>query len=238
MMKALIIEDETAAARNLAAILRQTAPDVEIVATLESVEESVEWLRSNPHPDLLFMDIHLADGDSFRIFDAVEVTAPVVFTTAYAQYAVDGFDLDAVDFLHKPFSYPRFCRAVEKAQQLRTLRELTRQPVSEEEAITVKVEYKNVKIPLREIVYIEAMDNYVRIHLCGARPALSQMSLKSLAELLPATFVRIHKSFIVPLHRIAAYTRTSLTLCGSDTTLPIGRAFYPDFIEKMNRKND
>ena len=64
------------------------------------------------------------------------------------------------------------------------------------------------------------------------------MSLKSLAELLPATFVRIHKSFIVPLHRIAAYTRTSLTLCGSDTTLPIGRAFYPDFIEKMNRKND
>lgn len=151
---------------------------------------------------------------------------------------MDGFDLDAVDFLHKPFSYPRFCRAVEKAQQLRTLRELTRQPVSEEEAITVKVEYKNVKIPLREIVYIEAMDNYVRIHLCGARPALSQMSLKSLAELLPATFVRIHKSFIVPLHRIAAYTRTSLTLCGSDTTLPIGRAFYPDFIEKMNRKND
>jgi len=87
MMKALIIEDETAAARNLAAILRQTAPDVEIVATLESVEESVEWLRSNPHPDLLFMDIHLADGDSFRIFDAVEIAAPVIFTTAYDQYA-------------------------------------------------------------------------------------------------------------------------------------------------------
>ena len=91
MMKALIIEDETAAARNLAAILRQTAPDVEIVATLESVEESVEWLRSNPHPDLLFMDIHLADGDSFRIFDAVEITAPVVFTTAYDQYALEAF---------------------------------------------------------------------------------------------------------------------------------------------------
>ena len=103
--------------------------------------------------------------------------------------------------------------------------------------ITVKIEYKNVKIPLREIVYIEAMDNYVRIHLCNARPALSQMSLKSLAELLPATFVRIHKSFIVPLHRVATYTRTNLTLCGSDTTLPIGRAFYPDFIEKMDSKD-
>ena len=77
MMKALIIEDETAAARNLAAILRQTAPEVEIVATLESVAESIEWLRANPEPELLFMDIHLADGDSFRIFDAVEITAPV-----------------------------------------------------------------------------------------------------------------------------------------------------------------
>ena len=96
MMKALIIEDETAAARNLAAILRQTAPDVEIVATLESVEESVEWLRSNPHPDLLFMDIHLADGDSFRIFDAVEIAAPVIFTTAYDQYALEAFKVTAV----------------------------------------------------------------------------------------------------------------------------------------------
>lgn len=188
-------------------------------------------------PDLLFLDIRMGEISGVELAREIPKGTFLVFTTAYAQYAVDGFDLDAVDFLHKPFSYPRFCRAVEKAQQLRTLRELTRQPVSEE-VITVKVEYKNVKIPLREIVYIEAMDNYVRIHLCGARPVLSQMSLKSLAELLPATFVRIHKSFIVPLHRIAAYTRTSLTLCGSDATLPIGRAFYPDFIEKMNRKND
>ena len=76
-MKALIIEDETAAALNLKAILKQAAPDIRVVDTLESVEESIGWLRANPQPDLLFMDIHLADGDSFRIFDAVEVTAPV-----------------------------------------------------------------------------------------------------------------------------------------------------------------
>ena len=189
-------------------------------------------------PDLLFLDIRMGEISGVELAREIPEGTFLVFTTAYAQYAVDGFDLDAVDFLHKPFSYPRFCRAVEKAQQLRTLRELTRQPVSEEEAITVKVEYKNVKIPLREIVYIEAMDNYVRIHLHNARPVLSQMSLRNLLELLPATFVRIHKSFIVPLRRVATYTRTSLTLHGSDATLPIGRAFYPDFIEKMNRKND
>ena len=102
MMKALIIEDETAAARNLTAILRQTAPEVEIVATLESVAESIEWLRANPQPDLFFMDIHLADGDSFRIFDAVEITAPVIFTTAYDRYALDAFKVNSIDYLLKP----------------------------------------------------------------------------------------------------------------------------------------
>ena len=101
-MKALIIEDETAAARNLAAILRQEEPSMEIVATLESVAESVEWLRANPQPDLLFMDIHLADGDSFRIFDAVEIPAPVVFTTAYDQYALEAFKVNSIDYLLKP----------------------------------------------------------------------------------------------------------------------------------------
>lgn len=83
-MKALIIEDETAAALNLEAILKQVAPGVEVIGTLESVEESIGWLRANPQPDLLFMDIHLADGDSFRIFDAVEVTAPVVFSPDFS----------------------------------------------------------------------------------------------------------------------------------------------------------
>ena len=118
MMKALIIEDETAAARNLAAILRQTAPDVEIVATLESVEESVEWLRSNPHPDLLFMDIHLADGDSFRIFDAVEIAAPVIFTTAYDQYALEAFKVNSIDYLLKPLNASDVGRALAKLHRL------------------------------------------------------------------------------------------------------------------------
>lgn len=188
-------------------------------------------------PDLLFLDIRMGEISGVELAREIPEGTFLVFTTAYAQYAVDGYDLDAVDFLHKPFSYPRFCRAVEKARQLQALRELSQRSAPEEETITVKIEYRNVKIPLSEIVYIEAMDNYVRIHLRNARPALPQMSLKNLQELLPATFVRIHKSFIVPLHRVATYTRTSLTLNGSDATLPIGRAFYPYFIEKMNDRD-
>ena len=117
-MKALIIEDETAAALNLEAILKQVAPGVEVIGTLESVEESIGWLRANPQPDLLFMDIHLADGDSFRIFDAVEVTAPVVFTTAYDQYALEAFRVNSIDYLLKPINNADVQRALGKLERL------------------------------------------------------------------------------------------------------------------------
>ena len=233
-MNCIAIDDEPVALSVLTRYCERMG-GMELKTYSDPVVGMHEVLRAAP--DLLFLDIRMGEISGVELAREIPKGTFLVFTTAYAQYAVDGYDLDAVDFLHKPFSYPRFCRAVEKARQLQTLRELARQPVREEESSTVKIEYKNVKIPLREIVYIEAMDNYVRIHLCNARPALSQMSLKSLAELLPATFVRIHKSFIVPLHRVATYSRTNLTLCGSDTTLPIGRAFYADFIERMNDRD-
>ena len=117
MMRALIIEDETAAARNLEAVLREVAPGVEILATLESVAESVEWLQSNPQPDLLFMDIHLADGDSFRIFESVEITAPVIFTTAYDRYALEAFKVNSIDYLLKPINTEDVRRALEKLRR-------------------------------------------------------------------------------------------------------------------------
>ena len=233
-MNCIAIDDEPVA---LSVLVRycERMGDMELKTYSDPVVGMREVKRAAP--DLLFLDIRMGEISGVELAREIPKGTYRVFTTAYAQYAVDGFDLDAADFLHKPFSYPRFCRAVEKARQLQTLREMAQQPTPEEELITVNNEYKKDKIPLREISNIEAMDNYVRIHLCNARPALSQMSLKSLAELLPATFVRIHKSFIVPLHRVATYTRTNLTLCGSDTTLPIGRAFYPDFIEKMDSKD-
>ena len=123
-------------------------------------------------------------------------------------------------------------------RQLKTLQELSREPVLTDEEITVKVEYKNIRIRLAEIIYIEAMDNYVRIHLLHGRQVLSQISLKNLLELLPKEFVRIHKSFVVPLYRVESYSRTGITLYNSDVTIPIGRAFYTDFMERMNCKGN
>ena len=117
-MKTLIIEDETAAARNLEAILADIEPDAEVLGVLESVSESVEWLRTHPSPDLLFMDIHLADGDSFRIFEAVEVTAPVIFTTAYDRYALEAFKVNSIDYLLKPIGAADLRRALDKLETL------------------------------------------------------------------------------------------------------------------------
>ena len=214
MMKALIIEDETAAARNLAAILRQTAPDVEIVATLESVEESVEWLRSNPHPDLLFMDIHLADGDSFRIFDAVEIAAPVIFTTAYDQYALEAFKVNSIDYLLKPISYADFLAAANKALAWFELknRAETPPPAAAPQSLFVKTEYRLRQIGFDSILYIEGLKDYVKIHVEEeTHPVLTLTSLKSLEEQLPADrFVRVHRSFIVQPSKIRSIERNRI----------------------------
>ncbi len=113
-MKALIIEDETAAARNLKMLLAASYPEIDVIGTIESVAEAVAWFGSNATPDLVFMDIHLADGNSFRIFDNVKIECPIIFTTAYDQYALDAFRVNSIDYLLKPIKQSDLERAVGK----------------------------------------------------------------------------------------------------------------------------
>ena len=117
-MKALIIEDEMMAAKALQKLIGEVSPDTEIVDVLESVEESVEWLENTPMPDLMFMDIHLADGSSFAIFEKVNVTCPVIFTTAYDEFALKAFEVNSLDYLLKPISREALERAMNKFQTL------------------------------------------------------------------------------------------------------------------------
>ena len=114
----LIIEDETAAAVNLQAILRSVAPSYKVLTVLESIEESVEYFsdETSPRPDLVFMDIHLADGSAFAIFDSIDITCPIIFTTAYDQYALKAFDVNSIDYLLKPIDTNKLHRALDKFQ--------------------------------------------------------------------------------------------------------------------------
>ena len=117
-MKAVIVEDELIAAQNLQRLISQVADDIQVIAVLQSVEESVEWFSLNPAPDLVFMDIHLADGSSFGIFEKVQITSPVIFTTAYDEYALKAFEVNSIDYLLKPINVRNFERAITKYRNL------------------------------------------------------------------------------------------------------------------------
>lgn len=117
-MRAVIIEDETAAARNLKVLLASSHPEIDIIATLESVGECVEWFGKNAAPDLVFMDIHLADGNAFRIFDSISIQAPIIFTTAYDEYALEAFRVNSIDYILKPIKQEELERAVTKYANL------------------------------------------------------------------------------------------------------------------------
>ena len=118
-MKAVIIEDEKIAADLLKTLIGQLDENIEILAVLQTIEDSVEWLNSNSHPDMLFVDIHLADGSSFSIFDKVDVKCPIVFTTAYDEYALKAFEVNSIDYLLKPINKDDLQRALNKYKNLK-----------------------------------------------------------------------------------------------------------------------
>jgi two-component system, LytTR family, response regulator LytT len=117
-MKAVIVEDEFVAAQNLQRLISQVADDIQVIAVLQSVEESVEWFNLNTAPDVLFLDIHLADGSSFSIFEKVKISCPIIFTTAYDEYALKAFEVNSIDYLLKPINMKSLERAVQKLRGL------------------------------------------------------------------------------------------------------------------------
>ena len=117
-MKAVIVEDELIAAQNLQRLIQQVDSDIEVIVVLQSVEESIEWFMLHPAPELVFMDIHLADGSSFSIFEKVEINCPIIFTTAYDEYALKAFEVNSIDYLLKPISLKNFERALSKFRSM------------------------------------------------------------------------------------------------------------------------
>jgi len=172
-------------------------------------------------PELVFLDIEMGDVMGVEVAKMLPADCVVIFTTAYAQYALDGYDLGVVDFLHKPFSYSRFEKAVEKAV---VAIEYIRSKKSSQ-TITVKEEYLNVPIAISEIIYIEAMNNYCRIFRTGNVCTQTRMTLKSLIDMLPPeSFVRIHRSFVVAADKVASYNKREVCLANGKI-LPVGRQY-------------
>ena len=246
-MNAVIIEDETAAVGSLKAILSQnTMMPVEVVAELESIEESVTYFHNYPQPDIIFMDIHLADGSAFKIFEQVEIAAPVIFTTAYDEYALQAFQVSSIDYLLKPISYADFLKSTNKALQwYELLREGSGKstpqtpalPITPSvESIFIKTEYKLVQVELRKILYIEGLKDYVKIFVEGeTHPILSLMSMKSLEDMLPANrFIRVHRSFIVQPEKIKVIERNRIVF--GKEYIPISDNYKQKFMEFLAQR--
>lgn len=172
-------------------------------------------------PDIVFLDIEMKSLNGLQIARTLPPACCVIFTTAFTEYALEGFDLNAVDFLHKPFSYERFATSVERAlRRLDFVRnhEQTR-------TIIVKQEYDSIPIPISDILYIEAMENYVKIYRESGTRIISRISLKSIINMLPQDeFVRIHRSYVVAKAKIVRFSKRRVQL-SPDIELPVGQLY-------------
>ena len=209
-MKVLIIEDETAASENLIAMLLEIDPGIEVLKVLESVQQTVRWLNSNPAPDLIFMDIHLSDGSAFTLFQEMEITVPIVFTTAFDQYAIDAFTVNSIDYLLKPIKTSELERALEKFKRWTKsdVMEYLERMMKMRPADSVKTDYitsllvpvkdKLTPVSLDDVACIYSTDRKTQIHLKSGKMMLYNRSLDSLINSLdPAKFFRANKQYIV-----------------------------------------
>ncbi|MBN1199442.1 MAG: response regulator transcription factor [Bacteroidales bacterium] len=186
--------------------------------------QALTYLKTHP-VDLLFLDIQMPDISGIRFFHGLEKKPAVIFTTAHPQYAVQGFDLEAIDYLVKPIKFERFMKAVRKADHI--LFPPDSPSVSEEEAsLFVKSGYESVRIRLKDIAYIEALDDYSKFILTGSEKpqVLTLMTLKAISEKLPSgRFMRVHRSYIVPLSKITSVRGKSIRV--GNNRIPLGETY-------------
>ena len=205
-MRVVIIEDETAAAQNLSAILRKVFPDIEIVDTIDTVVDSIDFFRTAPALDLVFMDIHLADGASFRIFDSVKVTTPIIFTTAYDQYAIEAFKVNSIDYLLKPINEEGVQRAIEKWQHLTSIERIDYSKRVNEVAQnrpteqTFLVHFRDKIIPLKteDVAFFHTFEERVTAYCFGGEKYQIDQTLEALqSKLSSEDFFRANRQFII-----------------------------------------
>ncbi len=226
-IKCIIIEDEPLAAKVLSDYVLQV-PFLDLQGTFKDAILAADWLRSN-ETELIFLDIHLPKLKGMPFLKTLTHPPAVIITTAYHQYAVEGFNLNVTDYLLKPFDFERFLNAVTK---VKTAQKEKQEPNDKEikDFIFLNAERKRVKILFSEIVYIESQREYIKI-VTIRREYISKMSTHEIEELLPGyLFKRIHRSFIVSVSKIESYTAEMVEVNG--VSIPVGRG-YRDILEDL-----
>ncbi|MCM0667453.1 MULTISPECIES: LytR/AlgR family response regulator transcription factor [Flavobacterium] len=215
VLKCIAVDDEPLALKLVETFIQQT-PFLELITTCDNAVDAMGIIRETK-PDLVFLDINMPNLTGMELARLLQDQAgplpKIVFTTAYNHYAIEGYRVNAVDYLLKPFSYEEFLRASSKVLQLTEEANNTFTTIAaDDEFIFLKVEYQWVRISLKDITYIESLKDYVKVHLEDSQKALmSLISLKALEEKLPSSkFMRVHRSFIVSLDKISAISKNSI----------------------------
>ncbi len=236
MIRCIAIDDEILALDLIEDNIRKL-PFLEMVKKCKSAFEAMEVLR-HEQIDLIFLDIQMPDVSGIQLIKTLKTKPMVIITTAYEKYATEGFNLDVIDYLLKPYSFERFLKAVNKASEYQDLRDkaLAQENMKEVSVspnyLFVRADYKLVKIDLANILYIEGLKDYVKIYL-GDKPVLTQMSMKALEEKLPPRdFVRVHRSFIVAFSKIDFIQKQMLTIGKKE--IPISEHYRDQLFTMIN----
>lgn len=241
MIKCIAIDDEPLALRQIKSYITRTS-SLELVATFSNAPEAADFLAQN-EVDLIFTDINMPELNGLEFVRGLNQKTMVIFTTAYPDHAVEGFRLDAVDYLLKPFSLSEFQRSVGKAQSLYELLRLARKQETEPagqsevaealpegpEFLTIKADYKTTLVRISEILYVESEGEYVRLHMADGSTLMTLFRLKNMHAALPEeSFMRIHRSYVVNLRSITSYAKGKVFLSNGDY-IPIGDNYRADF---------
>ncbi len=246
MIRCLAIDDEPLALRQITGYIERI-PFLELARTFNSAVQAQRYLSEN-NVDLIFVDINMPDLNGVDFVRSLESTAMIIFTTAYSEYAIEGFKLDAIDYLLKPFGFKEFERSVNKAKSLYELLDMknaadkTRAEEEEsasyqdKEYISVRADYKTSLIKISNIVYLESEGEYVRMNLNDGTKIVTLFRLKNMESSLPSdTFMRVHRSYIVNLKCIAGYTKGRIFL-DNDDYVPIGENYKEAFLKYVEGK--
>jgi len=229
-IRALIVDDEPLA-QNVIEQYANKLPNLTISGNCNDAICAHQFLQEN-EVDLIFLDINMPKLSGISFLKNLKNAPLVIFTTAYSEYALEGFELNAIDYLKKPFSFERFCKAYFRAEELLQLKKGTSERSSVEkdsDFIFIKADKKMVKVKFSEILYIEGLGDYIKLHLSDKK-LVTNLSMKKVIDLLPAKdFYRTHKSFIISLDKIDSVEGNMTKI--NNTKLPIGNSYRQDFMK-------
>ncbi|PWU00034.1 MAG: DNA-binding response regulator [Bacteroidetes bacterium] len=229
MIRCVAVDDEPLALNIIREYISKI-PELELVQVFDDPISAAGFLR-NAKIDLLFLDINMPDIGGLELVRSLDKRPMLIFTTAHKKFAFDGFELEAIDYLLKPTEFKRFSRAIHKAIEWKQNPGATFN--DEGQNLFVHSEYRLLKIPFRDIEYIESLEDYIKIHLTNGKPVLTLMSLKKVLEKLPSTkFRRIHRSYIVATDKVESILNRKVQL--PSTELPVSDS-YVNFISDWQK---